>query len=287
MSLLSPQLLAFIKIAENKTVHGAAAELFLTQTAVTQRIRSLEQSLKTTLFIRTRKGMLLTQEGEALLRYCQASIELEEEALANIQGSGVDSEIEIKISSPTSIMKSRIIPNCVKIIQKFPNLLINFNSSDLDDLHLKLRAAETDFAIIQKDQLSKEMKYKNLNPEQYVLVCSSKWKNKKLTDIIKYERIIDFEKSDQITINYLKKYNLYHKAKNKRYFANRTDNLALLVSEGIGYTTLPKEFAVPYLKNNKLIILNNNHIYNTNPILAWYDRPEPPEYFSEIIKLIN
>ena len=68
MSLLSPQLQAFLKVAEQKTVHGAADKLFLTQTAVTQRIRTLETSLGTTLFIRTRRGMALTSEGGALLR---------------------------------------------------------------------------------------------------------------------------------------------------------------------------------------------------------------------------
>lgn len=287
MSLLSPQLLAFIKIVKHKTVHAAAAEIFLTQTAVTQRIRSLERSLKTTLFIRTKKGMVLTQEGEALLRYCNATIELEEEALSSIKGAGIESEIEIKISSPTSIMKSRVIPNCIELMSKYPNLLINYNSSDQENLHLELKSGNTDFAIITKDKLAQEMKFKNLSPEEYVLVCSSKWKNKKITDIIKNQRIIDFNEEDHITINYLKKYNLYDKAKSNRYFANRTDNLALLVSEGIGYTTLPKEFAMPYIKRNKLIILNNNKIYNIYPILAWYDRPESPQYFRDIINFIN
>jgi LysR family transcriptional regulator, chromosome initiation inhibitor len=287
MSLLSPQLLAFIKVAKNKTVHGAAAEMFLTQTAVTQRIRILEGSLKTTLFIRTRKGMILTQEGESLLRYCQAAIELEGEALASIQESGKESEIEITISSPTSIMRSRVIPNCLPIIKKFPNLLINFNANDDENLHLDLRSGNSDFSIIQKEQLSQEMKFKELAPEQYVLVCGSSWKNRKLSEIIKNERIIDFNSPDQITINYLKKYRLYNNAKSNRYFANRTDNLALLVSEGVGYTTLPKEFAMRYIKKNQLMVLNDNNIYNISPVLAWFDRPVPPAYFSEIINLIN
>ena len=41
MSLLSPQLQAFLAVAEHKTVHGAAGDLYITQTAVTQRILSL------------------------------------------------------------------------------------------------------------------------------------------------------------------------------------------------------------------------------------------------------
>ena len=56
MSLLSPQLQAFLAVANCKTVHGAAANIHLTQTAVTQRIRSLERLLKTTLFLSTQSS---------------------------------------------------------------------------------------------------------------------------------------------------------------------------------------------------------------------------------------
>lgn len=53
MSLLSPQLKAFMAIIDAKTVHAAASILNITQTAVTQRLRNLEAQLKTTLFIRS------------------------------------------------------------------------------------------------------------------------------------------------------------------------------------------------------------------------------------------
>lgn len=42
MSLLSPSLEAFLAVVRHKTVHGAAATIHLMQTAVTQRIRSVE-----------------------------------------------------------------------------------------------------------------------------------------------------------------------------------------------------------------------------------------------------
>ena len=120
MSLLSPNLLAFMAIVKHKTVHSAASAIHLTQTAVTQRIRSLEKNLKITLFVRTRRGMLLTQEGEALLRYCIAAKALEGEALAHIQKTGLDTEVELTISAPTSIMRARIVPACLPIMKKFP-----------------------------------------------------------------------------------------------------------------------------------------------------------------------
>src|SRR4051794_40835794 len=109
MSLLSPQLEAFMQIAKYKTVHAAADALYITQTAVTQRLRALESKLATTLFIRTRRGMMLTPEGEALLRYCFAAQALEGEALAKITGAAQQTEIRLVLSGPTSIMHSRII----------------------------------------------------------------------------------------------------------------------------------------------------------------------------------
>lgn len=287
MSLLGPQLEAFIAVAKHKSVHRAADEIFLTQTAVTQRIRALERMLRSTLFIRTRRGMLLTPEGEALLRYCHAAKDLEGEALAKIQGAGAETEIKVTITAPNSITQARIIPNCMPIIRKFPNLLIHFDVNDTEKRHQTLRSGQCDFAIIHEEQLAAEMEFKRLEPEQYLLVCSYKWRERKLRDIIQNERIIDFDPEDQCTFSYLKQHNLFDIAQHSRHFVNRTENLALLVAEGIGYTTLAKEFAQPYIKNKKLFILNKGKTYDMAPFLAWYDRPEPPKYFSAIVKAIT
>ena len=256
MSLLSPQLEAFMAVVKHRTVHGASSEIHITQTAVTQRIRSLEKSLKTTLFIRSRKGMQLTTEGKALLRYCMASRDLEGEALSIIQGAATEREVRLRTSGATSIMRSRIIPGCIEIMHKMPNLLMQYIVEDSNRHDAKLKAAECDLAIIEHEQLAKEMRFKELQPEQYVLVACKKWQNRKILDVIQNERIIDFDPNDKVTINYLTAYNLLEHANLSRHFVNRTDDLALLVSSGLGYTTLTKEFAEPYVNSGDLIILN-------------------------------
>ena len=179
MSLLSPQLQAFYTIANCKTVHGAASLIHITQTAVTQRIRSLEAQLQTTLFIRSRKGMLLTPEGQALLRYCRAAAELEGAALAKIHGSAIQTEILVTISSPSSIMQSRIIQKCMTIRAKFPQLLFYFDVNDEENRHQLLKSGKCDFAVIQPEDCAKEMEFKELKAEKYILVCSKKWENRR------------------------------------------------------------------------------------------------------------
>ena len=242
--------------------------------------------MRVTLFLRTRRGMELTSEGEALLRYCQAAKSLEGEALAHIQKTGIETEIELTISAPSSIMTSRVVPACVPIMKKFPNLLMHFDVDDIDDRPEKLRGGLADLVILDEEELKPEMRYKLLEPEEYVLVCSPKWKKRRLKEIIQEERIIDFNQTDHLTYDYLKGYNLFDNANTSRYFVNRTENLAQLVSEGIGYTALAKEFAKPYVEEKSLIILNQQKTLDITPVLAWFDRPEPPRYFTAVVESI-
>lgn len=287
MSLLSPQLQAFYAIANCKTVHGAASQLHITQTAVTQRIRALETHLKSSLFIRSRKGMLLTPEGQALLRYCQAVSELEGNTVSKIQGAATKTEILISISSPSSFMRSRIIEKCMHLREKFPQLLFRFDINDEENRHQNLKSGMCDLAVIHPEDCAKDMEYKELKPEKYVLVCSPRWENRALQEIISTERIIDFDENDKTTYNYLKHYDLFHFAKLDRFFVNRIDLLVWMVVNHHGYTTLTKEFCDIYVKNKQIIIINQNYTYENNYVLAWYPRPELPKYFSAIINSIE
>lgn len=287
MSLLSPSLQAFVAVAKHKTVHAAAKSIHITQTAVTQRIRTLEAKLRTTLFIRGRRGMLLTQEGEALLRYCHAVHELEGEALAKIKGAGHDSEIRICITGPSSIMRSRIISQCFSVLHSFPNLLMQFDINDLDVRVRSLISGDSQLAVIRKEDVSAEMEQKILQPEKYVLVCCEHWKNRTLTDILQKERIIDYDPFDEMTFHYLKHFDLFDFAKHERHFANRTDALAMMLIAGYGYGVLTEEFAQPYIEENQLIILNEGKVYENTLFLAWYPRYEIPLYFSAVIDAIK
>lgn len=283
MKLLDPQLQAFVATSKHGTVHAAAHELHLTQTGITQRIKALENRLKVSLFVRSRRGMTLTKEGEALLRYCHSFIELEGEALASVTKTGTEKNVSICISGPTTILRSRIIPQCIKVMKTFPQLLLQFDMNDDENRIHSLRNGTSQLAIVEQSVISDEMQYKKLKPENYIFVVSIKWKNRRLKEIIQNEKIIDFEIHDQTTFNYLKKFDLFDLANKDRHFANRTDALALLIAEGMGYGVLPLEFAKPYLMDKQLVMLNKNLVYSHHLALAWYPRTQQPKYFASLI----
>lgn len=287
MSLLSQNLQAFTAIVKQGTVHGAAKELRLTQTGVTQRIRALEAQLGTTLFIRSRKGMKLTSEGQALYRYCQAARELEGDALAQIGGAGKQKEVRIEITGPTSIMRSRTIPQCAPVISKFSKVIVSFQITDLENRDQLLRRGESQLALLPPEQVTREMDSKLLKPEQYVLVGPSQWKHRPTEDILKNERIIDFDPSDTMTHAYLKKFKLLPHAQTERHFVNNTESLVDLIKAGVGYGVLTVEFAKSHLKNGNICLLNNGEVLENRLALAWYPRPHMPEYFAAFIRAIG
>lgn len=278
---------AFVSVCDHKTVHAASQALFLTQTAVTQRIRSLEKQLNTCLFIRSRQGMALTQEGERLFRYCKGALQLEKEAIHHIQHCGSLTPVSLIIEGPSSLFRSRIVECLVPLMKRFPHVLLQFSANDFETRHKKLLSGDIDFAIISHEHLTRQMQRKKLRSESYVLVGPAAWKQRPLSEIIEREKLIDFDPQDDMSLRYLEHYHLLPESVPARYFANRTDLLAMMVVNELGYTTLAKEFARPYLESGKLVLLNEAKKFDVTSYLAWFDRPQAPEYFRDCIDLIN
>jgi DNA-binding transcriptional LysR family regulator len=65
--MLLAQIAAFVEVARRQSVSRAAEALFVTQPALTARLQRLEADLGANLFVRTSRGMKLTDAGEAFL----------------------------------------------------------------------------------------------------------------------------------------------------------------------------------------------------------------------------
>ena len=287
MSLLLPDLEAFIYVVKNKSVHEASKKLNLTQTAVTQRIRNLEKKLGTSLFVRSRKGMSPTNEGLILAKYCEKFKGLEGELLHQVKGSTNSINVRVCITASSSIIKARVIPNIYGLMKKYSNINFSFNVVDNGAEITYLKSGHSQFAILPQDQVVNELDSKIIKPVQNILVANSLWKNRKLEDILINEKLIDFYQDEEATLNYFKKYNLFNYYKKNGHFINNTDALLSLLINGLGYSVLPKAYIEDKLENKLLVNLNDNKYYEQKLALVWHPRQEMPKYFKDIIKAIK
>jgi LysR family transcriptional regulator, chromosome initiation inhibitor len=274
----------FEAVARLGTAHAAAAELNVTQTAITQRIKALESGISITLFLRSRRGMKITDEGKALLQYVVGSRELEGQFLSLVQGRDRN-EVSLRLVGPTSAISTRIAENLEPLYSKFPFLRLHLRSDDHGNRVEMLRRGEVDLAVIPPEQVPNELDSKLLKPDRYLLIAAQKWRGRRLSEILDNERIIDFDESDKTTFNYLKTFELL--SKRERIFINENEALIRMFLSGVGFGTLTESVAAPYLENGKLITLNRGQSLEDPLALVWYPRPRKMEYFEAVIRSIK
>ena len=100
----------FCEVVHKTSFSKAAKELFMTQPAVSQSINQLETSLGTRLFIRTPKGVSLTQEGELIYEHARSALhilDMGEQKLQDFQGV-LAGELTIGVGDTTA--KTYLLP---------------------------------------------------------------------------------------------------------------------------------------------------------------------------------
>ncbi len=284
--LRNPLLIAFEAVVTLKTTHAAAKELGVTQTAITQRIKALESELSMTLFLRSRRGMSLTDEGKALLQFCLGSRELEGQFQSRVQGENRQ-EVSLTIVGPTSAISTRIAENVESIYTRHPFLRLHLRSDDDSDIIELIRRGEADLGVVSPTIVPNEMDSKKLKPDRYLLVASAKWKGRALDKILKEERIIDFYESDLTTRNYLARFGFDSINQRERLFVNENEALIRYFISGLGFGTLTESVARPYLENGSIITLNRGQAMDAALALVWYPRPNRMSYFEELIRSVK
>ena len=180
MSISSLYLDAFKEVAKTENFSEAAANLFVTQSALSQRIKNLEKELELTLFLRTPGGAVLTEQGLGLLRYCQTKETLENELLNDLNYSG-GSEISgvLRIGTYSSIYRSVLIPALSDFIKSNKKVKYEFICAKMNQLPGMLNRGEVDLITMDYELKKSNLQTLKLGSEHLVLIESKKGSSQK------------------------------------------------------------------------------------------------------------
>ncbi|WP_270384536.1 LysR substrate-binding domain-containing protein [Acinetobacter guillouiae] len=120
------QLLAFQHVAEQLSFKKAADQLFLTPTALSHRIKKLEQQLNIQLFERRTRSISLTPEGEYLLKHVQSGFGQIQTALFQLEQN---KQRLFTITTTPSFASEWIIPYLPELQSRFPNIMFRVHAS--------------------------------------------------------------------------------------------------------------------------------------------------------------
>lgn len=183
----------FYVVANNKNITKASEELNISQPAISKSIKNLEDQLGGQLFVRTKRGVILTEEGKEFYNYIRQAIEYINNAenkftdLINLETG------TIRIGISTTLTKEFLLPYIEEFHDKYPKIDIQINTNVSSELLSKLRNGLLDIVILHLTD-------KNYGDDVEITKC------KKITDCFavnkKYKDLIDKELSIKDLNNY-------------------------------------------------------------------------------------
>jgi len=178
------RLQVFYTVAKRLNFTKAAAELFITQPAVTKHIRELESYFKTSLFERSgNKKIILTTAGKTLLLHVEQLFDIYRELeydmnLLKEQYNGV-----LHIGASTTVAQYVIPPILAKFHQKFNDVEIQLITANTEDIEQSLLNKEIQLGIVEGFARNPQIKYEEFLQDELVLVSGNNNKSFKKENI--------------------------------------------------------------------------------------------------------
>lgn len=143
----------FYTVAKNKHMTKASEELHISQPAISQSIKKLEDELGGTLFLRSNKGMELTSEGKMFFEYVKGALELINNAENEFTSFKDLSKGEIKIGISTTLTKLILLEPLKKFHLDYPNINISITNDLTSNLVNDLKLGKLDFIVFNESNI--------------------------------------------------------------------------------------------------------------------------------------
>lgn len=283
----------FYTVAKYGNITKAADSLYISQPAVTMNIKKLEDLLGTTLFIRTKRGVILTEEGKVLYEYvadAMENIKLAENRLTSLKN--LDSGT-IRIGIGTTLTKYFLVSFLQIFHEKYPNVQINIDTSMTQEILKKLENGKLDLAIIA----SENKNYTNFNIEyskdiQYNFFGNEKFKEMSKKDI-ELEELNDYplllqypySNSRKMLDNFTQKNNISLKSNIELSSYSLVIEFAKI---GLGLGFVAEDFVKDEVKNKELYKINIKPKFPKHKILILTKKDYLPSFSTKkLIEIIN
>lgn len=258
---MDTKLLTFVEVCKTKNYTKAAKNLNLTQPAVSQHIKQLEEDYGVRLFTRVNNELSLTREGEIVLKYAMRINSLYNDLERKIEDNKKYTQ-NLRVGI-THTAESNAAPEILaKYTSKYSGSHIKITSDTIRNLYDKLSNYQIDLAIIEGKIANKKYSSVLLGTDSLVAVASidnplSKKKIVSLNDLKKEKLILRNLESGTTTlfINELDKLGLTIDDLNVYFEIDSVASIKELVKKDLGISILPRSVCSPEIKAKQLVAL--------------------------------
>ncbi|SEL86279.1 DNA-binding transcriptional regulator, LysR family [Roseateles sp. YR242] len=161
----------FLEIVATGSFVRAAEILHVTQTAVSARVRSLEEHLDATLFVRNKSGATLTPAGEQFTRHASMLVQVWERARQQV-ALPPGRESVVTIGCEVSLWDPLLLDWLLWMRTSAPHLALRTEVGISGDLIERVASGTLDVAVVYAPQLRPGLRIELLLEERLVLVTT-------------------------------------------------------------------------------------------------------------------
>lgn len=163
-------ILAFVTVAREKSFTKASAKLGVTQSAMSQAIRGLEERLEIRLLTRTTRGVSTTEAGQRLvdaIGYRFDDIQAELDALTELRDKPSGT---VRITCSEGVLRTILLPKLTPVILEYPDINIEF---DVDLGFVDIVRERFDAGVRVGTTIDKDMIAIPIGPKLRLIVAAS------------------------------------------------------------------------------------------------------------------
>lgn len=165
----------FCQVAKYSSFSQAAKTLYLSQPAVSQSVKQLEEQLGVQLFTRGPKGVALTQQGKLLYEYAGSAMGLLDSAEQKLLSMKELSVGELRIAAGDVIIKHLLLPYLERFHKVYPQIHLSIlNRTSLESVEL-LQSGIIDVAFVNLPMEDDLMRIHHVFPIHDIFVAGKRF----------------------------------------------------------------------------------------------------------------
>ncbi|WP_318709364.1 LysR family transcriptional regulator [Candidatus Acetatifactor stercoripullorum] len=255
----------FYYVARLGSVTRAAAELSISQPAVSQSIKQLERQLEVQLFHRAAKGVRLTKEGQILFEYVEKGYEQIEQGVGKVRQMRNFDMGEIRIGASDMTLRYYLLPFLERFHEKYPGIKIAVTNAPTPETLRFLEEGRIDMGVVSTPFLEAAgLKAVPVREIEDIFVGGRRfisYKNKML-DLQELEKLpLIFLEKNTSTRSYMDEFLLHNGIVVRPEFELATsDMIVQFVLRNLGVGCVVRDFAREYIQSGLLFELRFNKI---------------------------
>jgi DNA-binding transcriptional LysR family regulator len=156
MALTFRQVRYFIATAEVGKISLAAANLNVSQSAITSAVKALEEELGTQLFQRKSNGVILTYEGHQFLQHAHNIVAAVSEATRSPRRTGENVTGAIEVGVTYTVAGYFLPPILARFMRAFPSVTVNLHERERERVEQEIISNRLDVAVLLVSNLHNE-----------------------------------------------------------------------------------------------------------------------------------